>query len=63
MFDFVSLTDYTPVFNYGVLLLLILALVQCFAGMVLQRDTARLNALWGCSEIWMMIGAAVYITD
>ena len=47
MFDFVNLTDYTPFFNYGVLLLLILALVQCFTGTVLHRDTARLNAAWG----------------
>lgn len=51
MFDFVSLTDYTPFFNYGVLLLLFLALMQCFAGIVLQRDTARLNALWGVAVV------------
>ena len=54
MFDFISPTDYTPFFNYGVLLL-ILALAQCFTGMVLQRDTVRLNAVWGVAVVTIVI--------
>ena len=54
VFDYISLTDYTSVFNYGVLLLIILALMQCFTGMALKRDIARLNAIWGLAVIVLL---------
>lgn len=47
MFDFIPLNNYTDVFDYSVLALLMVALFQCFMGSVLQQGTARMNAGWG----------------
>ena len=35
-------------------MLIILALMQCFSGMVLQRDAVRLNALWGVAVVVLL---------
>lgn len=55
MFDFINVNDYTPYFNYAVLLLLVFALIQCFSGIVLQRDTVRMNAGWGVAVTVILI--------
>ena len=55
MFDFINVNDYTPYFNYAVLLLLVFALIQCFLGSVLQRDTVRMNAGWGVIMMAILI--------
>ena len=55
MFDFIEAHDYTPYFNYAVLILLIFTLIQCWGGIALQKGTARMNAGWGLAVVIILI--------
>ena len=58
MFNFVPIASYTPIFNYTVLLLMVIVLFQCHTGSVLQRNTASMNAGWG---VLIMIVLVLYM--
>ncbi len=55
MFDFIPIGYYTPIFNYAVLLLLLIVLAQCFTGIALNQGTARLNAGWGVVLLVLLV--------
>lgn len=55
MFDFIPVNDYTPCFNYAVLVLLVFILIQCWGGIALQKETARMNAGWGLAVVIILI--------
>lgn len=47
MIDFIPLVDYTPFFNYSILILVLIAFWQCNAGIVLHKNIVSMNAVWG----------------
>lgn len=47
MFDFVPLRDYEYYFNIAVLISILILLWQCHVGLVLKKDVATLNGVWG----------------
>ena len=47
MFDWVPLHSYTSVFDYAILIMILIVFWQCAAGIVYSRDTRALNAGWG----------------
>lgn len=47
MFDWIPLRSYAAVFDYAILIMILIAFWQCAAGIVYSRDTRALNAGWG----------------
>lgn len=47
MFDWVPILNYTNFFHIGILICILVVLWQCHAGIVLKKDTANLNGIWG----------------
>ena len=47
MIDFIPLADYTPFFNYSILILVLIAFWQCNNGIVLHKNIVSMNAVWG----------------
>lgn len=47
MIDFIPLVDYTPFFNYSILILLLIAFWQCNTGIALHKNIVSMNAVWG----------------
>lgn len=47
MIDFIPILDYTPLFHYSILVLILIAFWQCNTGIALHKSIANMNALWG----------------
>lgn len=47
MIDFIPLVDYTPFFDYSILILVLIAFWQCNTGIVLHKNIVSMNAMWG----------------
>lgn len=47
MIDFIPLVDYTPFFNYSILMLVLIAFWQCNTGIALHKNIVSMNAVWG----------------
>lgn len=47
MIDFIPLVDYTPFFNYSILILVLIAFWQCNTGIALHKNIVSMNAVWG----------------
>lgn len=47
MIDFIPIADYTPFFNYSILILVLIAFWQCNTGIALHKNIVSLNAVWG----------------
>lgn len=47
MIDFIPLVDYTPFFDYSILILVLIAFWQCNTGIILHKNIVSMNAVWG----------------
>lgn len=53
MFDFIPVGDYTPIFNYTVLILILIAFFQCNSGSILEEQNVKSN--YGIGIIFTII--------
>lgn len=47
MFDWVPISQYTPYFYYTVLVMVLVAVMQCFSNQTFRQGTIAINAIWG----------------
>lgn len=55
MFDWVPIYNYSAYFYLVVLISILLVLWQCHTGLVLKKDIASMNAVWGCVLVLILI--------
>lgn len=55
MFDWVPIYNYSAYFYFAIFISIILVLWQCHTGLILKRDIASMNAVWGLFLVIFLI--------